>query len=156
MKIRDPQKDHADYLQWERDANMRLYYPLWILFIGGFAFQYQHPPATCGCLAASLVCAFRLLAIAGTVLNFILQNCGIDSVSHANRYLFYEKQIRCKQLDSNLSDEERRDAIEKLQKQLKEENDATVKCDRWAKRLEPALIIVAGLFLIVALVLSFL
>lgn len=40
-KVRNIREDYShkhDFLMWDREAYAKLYYPLWILFIGGFVF----------------------------------------------------------------------------------------------------------------------
>ena len=65
------------FLDWTRDINSKLYYNLWILFMGGFVFSLStsdkyHVPHSWE--ITFLVHLFRVLAIVGTVLNFYLPN----------------------------------------------------------------------------------
>jgi len=83
---RDFEEAYAKYLEWNRENNGRLYYVLWILFLGGFVYTLQLRPVA-GCLQHLGLALFRLLAITGTVLNFLYQENAIDSLGKLREQL---------------------------------------------------------------------
>jgi len=75
-------KQHSKFLEWDREINGKLYYALWIVFMGGFVLSIT---ATVALQASSpctlwLLRAFRLSAVVGSLLNFVLQSKAIDAV----------------------------------------------------------------------------
>ena len=74
------EEKYAKFLQWDRDANSRLYYAFWIVFLGGFVLSLQLRHTT-GCLQSALLILFRFLAILGSAVNFFHQNLAIDELS---------------------------------------------------------------------------
>jgi hypothetical protein len=81
--------DHAKFLAWERDAFNRLYYGLWIVFLGGFVLSLHVVVYRYSCVALVLVVAFRLLAVAGTAVNFLMQYDAIVYLGAVREKLFY-------------------------------------------------------------------
>lgn len=82
-KVRNIREDYShqhDFLMWDREAYAKLYYPLWILFIGGFVFSLStdkyHGPIPA--YLAGLIYLFRILALAGTALNFYVQHLALE------------------------------------------------------------------------------
>jgi len=127
--------EHMKASALERDAVLRLYYALWIVFLGGFVLSLRISYGELACLAKVLVAAFRLLAVVGTLLNFWMQYHAIRAFSYIRReqYALYDKN---KLMADNFH--------------TKMEDSAGA-----AESLEPYLIIVGTLFLIVAFILSF-
>jgi hypothetical protein len=68
-------------MAWERDALHRLYYPFWILFMGGFVLSLRVPFHWCICLKSVLLVGFRFLAVLGTGLNFLSQQTDLTGIS---------------------------------------------------------------------------
>jgi hypothetical protein len=69
-----------DIQKWGREISGKLYYPLWILFMGGFVLSLAPPDKTYSLAAhAHLIHTFRLLAILGSILNFLMQSVSINS-----------------------------------------------------------------------------
>ena len=89
-------KKHLTYLQWDRDINGMLYYALWIVFIGGFVLSVNSTirllaPSDC---TINLLYLFRILAIIGSFLNFILQSLAINAVRYSHeRLMEYELHV---------------------------------------------------------------
>jgi hypothetical protein len=66
----------------DREINGKLYYPLWILFMGGFVLSIGYtnqPDLFSNCWIRLLLRVFRLSAIGGSVLNFWFQSRAIDT-----------------------------------------------------------------------------
>ncbi len=75
-------KEHSKFLEWDREINGRLYYALWIVFMGGFVLSITSTitlPASSSCMLW-LLRTFRLFAVVGSLLNFVLQSKAIDAV----------------------------------------------------------------------------
>jgi hypothetical protein len=75
-------KGQPEFLQWDREINGKLYYPLWILFMGGFVLSIGYtnqPDLFSNCWIRLLLRVFRLSAIGGSVLNFWFQSRAIDT-----------------------------------------------------------------------------
>jgi hypothetical protein len=90
--VMDEHKDELDpakYLAWERDAINRLYYGLWVVFLGGFVLSLHVVAYRQSCLVIVLLIVFRLLAIAGTAVNFFMQHQAIGSLSSIKAALDY-------------------------------------------------------------------
>lgn len=68
-----------EYSKWNSDATSKLYYPFWILFMGGFVYSLTmatpQPDTQNFALSVHL---FRIIAIVGTALNFLAQKAIID------------------------------------------------------------------------------
>ena len=82
-------REGSTFLKWDREANAKLYYALWIVFIGGFVLSINssvrlNSPSECSILALHL---FRILAVVGSALNFFLQNKAIDTVRYSHELL---------------------------------------------------------------------
>ncbi|MGA3332672.1 MAG: hypothetical protein ABSC62_00765 [Terracidiphilus sp.] len=79
-------KEQPEFLQWDREINGRLYYALWILFMGGFAIsigQIMLPNLSSACMVRQALNLFRALAVVGSAMNFFYQDLAIDSVRHS-------------------------------------------------------------------------
>ncbi len=78
--IREDYSHKHDFLKWDREAYAKLYYPLWILFMGGFVFSLStdryHGPIPA--YIVGLIYLFRILAVAGTALNFYVQRLALE------------------------------------------------------------------------------
>lgn len=75
-------KEHSRFLEWDREINGKLYYALWIVFMGGFVLSITSTvalPASSSCMLW-LLRTFRLFAVVGSLLNFVLQSKAIDAV----------------------------------------------------------------------------
>lgn len=128
------EKRYLKHLSWERESNQHLYYPFWILFAGGFlySFHVQTPPPNC--LMSWGIIALRLLAVAGSIVNFLMQY-------QANESLGQTHQVLLKR--------DRGQPDYKVHKILAARSDSRVRC------LEPSLHVLAVAFLLLALCLSF-
>ena len=89
-------RKHATFLEWDREINGKLYYALWILFMGGFALSIT--PRVSGLTGSLctlwLLRAFRILAVVGSALNFELQNRAINQVRYSREQIReYEQHI---------------------------------------------------------------
>ena len=78
-------KEQPEFLRWDREINGRLYYALWILFIGGFVISIGQVslPNPSSCLIRQALNLFRVLAVTGSAINFAFQNLAINSVRHS-------------------------------------------------------------------------
>ncbi|MBI3895889.1 MAG: hypothetical protein HY313_08135 [Acidobacteria bacterium] len=128
---------YSKYLSLERDALNRLYYAFWIMFVGGLVYSFHIPTTQYPHLVFYLVLAFRVLAVVGTGINFIMQYHAIASVGHIQVFNFLKGQ-QGKELEA---------AKRAIQA---EKSDRIVSC------CEIPLQLVAGAFLLTSLVLSFL
>lgn len=81
MEEREYELELSNAMAWERDALHRLYYPLWILFMGGFVLSLRVPFHWYICLNTVLLVPFRVLSVLGTGLNFLAQQVDITGVS---------------------------------------------------------------------------
>lgn len=86
---KDIVESYVRYLEWNRQNNGRLYYILWALFIGGFVYTFKLKAVDSCILHLGLV-LFRLLAIAGSILNFHYQETGIDSLGKLREQIFQD------------------------------------------------------------------
>jgi hypothetical protein len=92
MEEREYQLEHVKAMAWERDAVNRLYYGLWIVFLGGFVlslhvkFDKTDPRVH---LVIAIVTGFRVLAIFGTALNFWMQYHALKSLRYRRLSIFY-------------------------------------------------------------------
>jgi len=82
--------EHAKFMERERDLFNRLYYGFWIMFLGGFVLSLRIAPYRHIVVASFLVFAFRLLAVAGTILNFLMQYWAIVFLGAIRETLFYK------------------------------------------------------------------
>jgi hypothetical protein len=75
-------KEHSRFLEWDREINGKLYYALWIVFMGGFVLSITStvPLPTSSSCTLWLLRTFRLFAVVGSLLNFLLQSKAIDAV----------------------------------------------------------------------------
>jgi hypothetical protein len=79
-------KEQPEFLRWDREINGRLYYALWVLFMGGFVIslgQIMLPNLSSACMVRQALNLFRVLAVIGSALNFLYQDLAIDSVRHS-------------------------------------------------------------------------
>ncbi|WP_158785998.1 hypothetical protein [Granulicella sp. L46] len=77
-------KTSGDFLQWERESNERLYYALWILFMGGFVLSLQfsnRPDFYAAPMMKPALRLFRIVAVVGSALNFAMQGLTIELVN---------------------------------------------------------------------------
>jgi hypothetical protein len=81
MEDREYELELFKAMAWERDALHRLYYPFWILFMGGFVLSLRVPFHWCVCLNSVLLVVFRFLAVLGTALNFLSQQADLTGIS---------------------------------------------------------------------------
>jgi len=121
--------------EWERDAVNRLYYGLWVVFLGGFVLSLRVPVRWCFCATTILMVAFRVLAIAGTALNFLMQERALTALSHFRFGMVCESEG-----DPTLAAEKYSEAAEL--------NRIVIQFDNWLKG-------VGFLFLLLALISSF-
>jgi hypothetical protein len=142
-------EEHFAFLQWDRDINGRLYYALWIVFMGGFVLSINstirlNSPSVCMIM---LVYLFRILAIIGSVLNFILQDEAIKAVRYSHQQLMeYRLHVSLAKHEPAEATKARDGAIA-----------LTTTLSRLDKRLsilERGLLICASLFLISGLVIT--
>jgi hypothetical protein len=144
-------KRQPEFLQWDREINGKLYYALWILFIGGFVLSIGYtgqPDLSSNCLIRPLLHVFRLLAVIGSALNFYFQNRAIDAVRYAR-----ELSIQM-DLHRALTDDKQLDAASKVLDQARELNTKLIVMDALNSWLERGLIICAALFLACSLVIT--
>jgi hypothetical protein len=130
------QLEHAKFLAWERDSLNRLYYGLWIVFLGGFVLSlhvsaYRHVR-----VAFVLVVAFRSLAIAGTIVNFLMQYHAIGGLSNVRAELFFRAYGETASAEAAYL--------------------RTQRSDRMVRRCELPLQLIAAAFLLIAFAGSFL
>ena len=128
--------EYTKYLAWERDALNRLYYGLWILFMAGFVYSFHIPAVPHPCIVSWALAFFRVLAVVGTGVNFLMQYHALASLGH----------IRIMQLNKGQGNQCGAD----------EERAQAQQSDRIVRRCEIPLHVIAATFLIEALVLSFL
>lgn len=77
-------EDRIKYLhdaqKWESESTGKLYYSLWILFMGGFVLSLSSFDKNSSFAGhVRLIHVFRILAILGSVLNFLMQSAIINS-----------------------------------------------------------------------------
>lgn len=82
-------REHAEFLRSEREMNGKLYYALWILFMGGFVVSIgkisQNSCSSTSLRALGLLHTLRILAVLGSALNFLYQDLAINSVRLARQ-----------------------------------------------------------------------
>ncbi len=81
--------EHAKFSAWERDAFNRLFYGLWVIFLGGFVLSLHVTVERYTHVAFVFVVVFRFLAIAGTALNFVMQYCALIYLGAVRELVFY-------------------------------------------------------------------
>jgi hypothetical protein len=144
-------KEHPDFLQWDREINGKLYYALWILFMGGFVLSIGYtnqPDLFSNCLIRPLLHVFRLLAVIGSALNFYFQSQAIDAVRHA-RALSTQMDLH-KALSDDNEPEAAKQALDKAQ----ELTEKLIVMDALNSWLERCLMICAALFLACSLIIT--
>ncbi len=122
-------------MAWERDSLNRLYYGLWIMFLGGLVLSLHVVISQHSYFAYALLAAFRLLAITGTAVNFEMQYHAINSLSKARLSLY------CQAFDALGT-----------KREMAKANDS----DRIVAACEIPLQLIAAAFLLLAFVGSFL
>jgi hypothetical protein len=159
---RDFEERYLKHLEWNRDTNGRLYYVLWALFLGGFAYSLKLHRAE-GCYQALGIVAFRALAIVGCVVNFFYQENGIDSVGQLQqqlmrtaKYLWLRNEAKLSKDKISQEEFQRtiRAADEEESKAKRHEYQVEIK-DQVGARLHVSLLAITSLYLALALLLSF-
>jgi len=144
-------KEQPGFLQWDREINGRLYYALWILFMGGFVLSISYtnqPDLFTNCLIRPLLHVFRLLAVFGSALNFFFQSRAIDAVRYARGLSIEIDLSNTLANDSkSVAAKEALDNAQALGKKLK-------RIDALNSWLEHTLIICAALFLACSLIIT--
>jgi hypothetical protein len=82
--------EHAKLLASEKDAYSRLYYGLWIIFLGGFVLSLHVTVSKHLYTAYVVIAVFRILATAGAATNFLMQLASLESGSAIRHGIFYE------------------------------------------------------------------
>jgi hypothetical protein len=144
-------KEQPDFLQWDREINGKLYYALWILFMGGFVLSIGYtnqPDLFSNCLIRPLLHLFRLLAVIGSALNFYFQSRAIDAVRYA-RSISIQMDLHKALTD----DKKQEDAIKALE-QAQELNKKLIVMDALNSWLARSLMICAALFLACSLIIT--
>jgi hypothetical protein len=150
-------KDGTAFLQWDREVNSKLYYGFWIMFLGGFVLSLG-PTIThtnsAQCILIWLY-AFRISALVGVVINFLLQSFAINAVREARKYSNVLEMINtCVNVSESLKTESLKVEAEnniKLAKSIK--NDLKW-LDRGVETLHILLLFVAALFLVAGTVIT--
>jgi hypothetical protein len=139
---------HEKLVQWDQDSNGKLYYALWILFMGGFVLSLQfanRPEFYTHAIMRPAMRLFRILALLGSALNFTMQSMAIDSVRSMRDFSYLISRprdtLRAK------SEEEQ----EKAKSDMFKLADKLTKTDRRLPILELSLRICGALFLLCAL-----
>jgi fatty acid desaturase len=133
---RDYELEHAKYLGWERDSFNRLYYGLWIMFLGGFVLSLHVSIGKHFWPTYILIVLFRVLAVTGTGVNFLMQYQAIENLSSIRENIYFRA----------MGNEARADET----KNQAREAHRIVSSSEWS------LLAIAGAFLFVAFVGSFL
>jgi hypothetical protein len=159
---RDFEETYTKHLEWNRDTNGRLYYVLWALFLGGFVHTFQMHRAV-GCYQTLGMVVFRVLAIAGSITNFLYQETAVDSVGELRQQLMRTDKHLWLRSSANQSkdtipqdeyERAHRMADEEEQKAKQNEFQVALK-DRIGEYLRICLLIITALYLSLALWLSF-
>ena len=106
MDDREFRLEHAKLLSAERDAINRVYYALWIVFMGGFVLSLHITSGPHVTAARIAIVAFRVLAIAGTAINFAMQYFSLDSLGSFRQAVFREafgKHLEAEEADPQSS-----------------------------------------------------
>jgi hypothetical protein len=144
-------KEQPDFLQWDREINGKLYYALWILFMGGFVLSISYtnqPDLFSNCLIRPLLHVFRLLALIGSALNFYFQSRAIDAVRHARAFSIQMNLYKA------LTDDNKPEGAKEALDQAQELNRKLIVMDALNSWLERCLIICATLFLACSLIIT--
>jgi hypothetical protein len=86
---REFELENVKFLARERDAINRIYYGLWIMFLGGFVLSLHVSIVRCPRTACVLIAVFRVLAIVGTAVNFLMQDFAIRFLAGIRERFFY-------------------------------------------------------------------
>jgi uncharacterized membrane protein len=128
------------HLQWNSETQNALYYAFWILFAGGLVYSLKMTDAHFPSIWWWLLFSFRALAVIGTALTFFMQDQALDGVGFAEMTL-------------------RKDGLERIGIRLSSDDECflahTAKSSARARSSEIWLQIIAGVFLILAILLSF-
>ena len=144
-------KEQPDFLQWDREINGKLYYALWILFMGGFVLSISYtnqPDLFSNCLIRPLLHVFRLLALIGSALNFYFQSRAIDAVRHARAFSIQMNLYKA------LTDDNKPEGAKEALDQAQELNRKLIVMDALNSWIEHCLIICATLFLACSLIIT--
>jgi hypothetical protein len=141
-------KTNSEFLQWGRETNGKLYYALWILFMGGFVLSIQfstRPDFYATPMMKPALRLFRILAVVGSALNFAMQSLEIEAVTFS-RLLSLEMSGALVSIDAKNAHAGRNGLheIRKLGAKLR-------KLGRWISAFENSLRICGALFLACAL-----
>jgi hypothetical protein len=141
-------KTNSEFLQWGREINGKLYYPLWILFMGGFVLSIQlstRPDFYSALTMRPALRLFRILAVVGSALNFAMQSLEIEAVG-CSRLISLEMSGALVSLDAKNAHAGRKGLQE-----MKKLGEKLRKLGRWISVLENALRICGALFLAIVL-----
>jgi len=144
-------KEHPDFLKWDREMNGKLYYALWILFMGGFVLSIGYtnqPDLFSNCWIRPLLRIFRLLAVIGSAINFFSQSRAIDAVRNA-RALSMQMDLH-----RALTDDNKIEAAKNALAEAEKSNQRLIKTDALNSWLENGLVICAVLFLTIGLIIT--
>ena len=144
-------KEQPEFLQWDREINGKLYYPLWILFMGGFVLSIGYtnqPDLFSNCWIRLLLRVFRLSAVIGSALNFYFQSKAIDAVRIARAVSIQMD------LHKALADENKPEAASAALDQAQELNRKLIVMDARNLWWERSLMICAALFLLCSLIIT--
>jgi hypothetical protein len=144
-------KEQPDFLQWDREINGKLYYALWILFMGGFVLSIGYanqPDLFSNCLIRPLLHLFRLSAVVGSALNFYFQSKAIDAVRYARAFAIQMDLYKA------WTDDKKPDAAKEALAQAQELNTKLTVMDRLNSWLERSLIICAVVFLACSVIIT--
>jgi len=141
-------KNHFKFLQWDREINGKLYYALWIVFMGGFVLSINSTvrlvsPSDC---TIKLLYLFRILAIFGSGLNFVFQNLAINSVRYSHEMLMEYKLHEALAKDLPVDATKAHERAEKLYKKLIV-LDVVIPILEWALMICMALFLICGLMI---------
>ena len=144
-------KEQPDFLQWDREINGKLYYALWILFMGGFVLSISYtnqPDLFSNCWIQPLLHVFRLLAVIGSGLNFYFQSRAIDAVRYA-RSISIQMDLH-----KALTDDNKPEAATEALDQAQKLNKKLIVMDALNSWLERSLMTCAALFLACSLIIT--
>jgi len=144
-------KEHPDFLKWDREMNGKLYYALWILFMGGFVLSIGYtnqPDLFSNCWIRPLLRTFRVLAVIGSAVNFFYQSRAIDAVRNA-RALSMQMDLH-----RALTDDNKLEDAKKALAEAEKLNERLIVEDAKISRLLNGLVICGVLFLAISLIIT--
>lgn len=171
QEIREGYTHQHEFLKWDRETYAKLYYPLWILFMGGFVFSLSTEKyhGSISPYLIVLIYVFRIVAIAGTGLNFWVQRLGLLILRYeweTERYLG-QFQRKAPQLPNPRMPDDLNAAVNLLEESMKGQEEAKrafEKADDWRRlsekkdntlqKLQVVLLGCTGSFLVLMLVLT--